>query len=45
MKNNMKTKDIKKLLLLIALTILLVGLVNAATTNKTTDNKDTKILK
>lgn len=45
MKNNMKTKDIKKLLLLIALTILLVGLVCAATTNKTTDNKDTKILK
>lgn len=41
----MKTKDIEKLLLLMTLSILLVGLVSAATTNKTTDNKDTKILK
>ena len=41
----MKSKNIRKVLLLVAITILLVGLASAATTNKTNTNKDTKIIK
>ena len=41
----MKSKHIRKVLLLVAITILLVGLASAATTNKTNTNKDTKIIK
>ena len=41
----MKSKNIKKILLFVAITILLVGLVSAASVNKTNNNKDTKIIK
>ncbi len=41
----MKTKTLQKVLLLIAITILLVGLVSATTTNKTSTTKDTKVVK
>ena len=42
----MKTKNIEKVLLLITVTILLVGLVSAASVNKTSSTtKDTKIVK
>ena len=41
----MKSKHIRKVLLLVAITILLVGLASAATTNKTNTNKDTKVIK
>ena len=41
----MKSKHIRKVLLLVAITILLVGLASAATTNKTSTNKDTKVIK
>ena len=41
----MKTRNITKVLLLLAITILLVGLVSAAQTNKTSTTKDTKIVK
>ena len=41
----MKTRNITKVLLLLAITILLVGLVSAATTNKTSTAKNTKVVK
>ena len=41
----MKTNNIKKFLLLVAITILLVGLVSAAQTNKTSTTKNTKVVK
>ena len=41
----MKTKNVKKVLLLVAITILLVGLVSATTTNQTSTSKDTKVVK
>ena len=41
----MKSNHIRKVLLLVAITILLVGLASAATTNKTSTTKDTKIVK
>lgn len=41
----MKTMNITKVLLLVTITILLVGLVSAATTNKTSTTKYTKIVK
>lgn len=41
----MKKKNIQKLLLLVAITILIVGIVSAAQSNKATVSKDNKVVK